>query len=127
TPGVANSIASQNIAPLIKAVKHSPAAPKSAENVTISCELVDETAASGLSATLFWRDATSTSPGLFQTAGMIGDGTGKFSATLSPKNDLTIVEFYVRATDGINLRTWPAPTSEGQNANCQYQVTNESF
>ena len=39
--------------------------------------------------------------------------------------DLSIVEFYIAASDGAQTRTWPATTSEGQTANCQYQVTNE--
>ena len=124
TPGAANSIAVANTAPFIKKVKHSPAVPKSTDPVTISCELVDETSA-GLTATLFWRDATTTTPAAFQSVAMTGDGAGLYSATLTAKTNLTIVEFYVQSSDGTLSRTWPAPTSEGQNANCQYQVDNE--
>ena len=124
TPGSVNSIVAANTAPFITKVKHFPAVPRSTEPVTISCELVDETSA-GLSATLFWRDATSTVPGSFQSLAMTGDGAGKYSATLTAKTNLTIVEFYIGTSDGALSRTWPAPTSEGQNANCQYQVDNE--
>ncbi len=127
TPGVANAAASANIEPVISGVKHSPASPRSTEAVTISCKVVDETPASGLTATLFWRNATSTTPPAFTPVAMTGDGTGKFSATLPAQANGTIVEFYVQASDGALTRTWPAPTSEGQNANCQYQVTNEVF
>ncbi len=125
TPGAANSVLTANIAPIIRDVAHSPAIPKSADNVTISCQLDDETAAVGLTATLFWREATTTNPGQFQSAPMTGDGTGNFAAVLGPRGHLVIVEFYVAASDGVNARTWPAPTTEGQNANCQYQVDNE--
>ena len=125
TPGAVNSVVTANIPPVIHGVKHYPAIPKSGDSVTISCELNDETAPAGLTATLFWRDATSTTPGAFQSAAMAGDGTGNFAAVLGPKNNLTIVEFYVSASDGVNTRTWPAPTTEGQNANCLYQVDNE--
>ncbi len=125
TPGSANSVLTTNLAPIIHGVTHFPAIPKSVESVTISCQVNDETAASGLTATLFWRDATSTTPGAFQSTPMAGDGAGNFAAVLDPKANLTIVEFYVSASDGVNTRTWPAPTTEGQNANCQYQVDNE--
>ncbi len=125
SPGAANGLKVANVAPLIKSVKHSPAVPRSTEAVTISCSLTDEGAVSSLSATLFWRDATTTSPAAFTSAAMTGDGTGKFSATLAAKADKTLIEFYVQASDGALTRTWPAPTTEGQNANCVYQVDNE--
>ena len=125
TPKAVNSTATGNIAPIIRDVEHSPAVPTSTEPVTISCELTDETAPAGLTATLFWRNATTASPGPFQSVPMAGSGGDKFSATLAPFPHLNIIEFYVSASDGTNTRTWPAPTSEGQNANAQYQVTND--
>ncbi len=125
TPGAANSAAAANLAPVITGVRHSPAVPKSSDPVTISCDLTDESGAPSLSATLHWRNATTTTPGAFQTVAMTGNGTGRFTATLGALADRTIVEFYVSATDGTLTRTWPAPTSEGQNANCTYQVDNE--
>ena len=125
TPGAPNSALTSNVPPIIQDVKHSPAVPKATDSVTISCNLIDESAPQFLSATLFWRDATSATPGAFQQLSMTGDSAGKFSAVLGPKANLAIVEFYISATDGVGTRTWPAPTSEGQNANCQYQVTNE--
>jgi hypothetical protein len=127
TPGAPNSVASTNVAPLIHDVKHAPAVPRPNEPVTISCRITDEAAPSALTVTLFWRDATTPTPGPFQTMLMSGDAAGKFSATLPGLANLRIVEFYVSASDGGNTRTWPAPTSEGQNANCVYQVTDEVF
>lgn len=128
TPGTANSVLTANIPPVIKAVSHSPAVPTTTQSVQIQCELNDETPPAGLSAILFWRDATGTSPAAFQGIPMTSDGAGGFSTTLPafPTN-LTVVEWYISASDGTLTRTWPAPTTEGQNANAQYQVNNEAF
>lgn len=126
SPGAVNSLRSDDIAPVITGVTHAPAVPTSADSVTISCQLTDESAASALAATVYWRNATTTSPGAFQAVAMTGDGTGRFTAQLAALANKQIVEFYVSATDGANTRTWPAPTSESQNANCTYQVDNEA-
>jgi hypothetical protein len=127
TPGAANGLRTANVAPLITGVKHAPAIPRSTDPVTISVNLTDELAAGGarLAATLHWRIATTATPGAFQTVAMANDGAGTFSATLAPMADKAIVEFYVSAHDGALTRTWPAPTSEGQNANAAFQVDNE--
>ena len=53
TPGAANSIASGNIAPLIKDAKHRPEIPKLTEPIRVTCELEDELP--GAVATLRWR------------------------------------------------------------------------
>ena len=122
SPAGPNSVLTTNVPPIIHGVKHFPAVPKSTEAVTISCEVTDEAAPQFLAATLFWRTGT----GAFQTAPMtLNTLTGRFSATLAAQVNLTIVEFYVSVTDGVSTRTWPAPANGGQNANCQYQVTNE--
>lgn len=127
TPGARNSVFAANVAPLVTGVKHAPAIPRSTDPVTISANLTDELGGSAakLAATLYWRVATTATPGAFQALAMANDGTGSFSATLAPQADKTIVEFYVSATDGTLTRTWPAPTSEGQAANCACQVDNE--
>lgn len=127
TPGVVNSVATANIAPIIKAVKHSPAVPKTTDPIRITCELNDETVATGLTVSLRWRNSTATNPGVFNVATMTGDGSGKFSVTLPAQTtNLTILEFYVEASDGVNLRTFPAAVgAEGQVANCNIQINNE--
>ena len=128
TPGGVNSVVTADIPPIIKAVSHSPAVPTTAQSVQIQCELNDETPAAGLSAVLWWRNATGTNPGAFQGIPMTGDGAGGFAATIAAiSTNLSVVEWYIAASDGTNTRTWPAPTNEGQNANCQYQVNNEAF
>ena len=106
-----------NIAPVITKVKHSPAVPKSTEAVTITATMVDESAAANVAVTLYWRNATTAAPGAFQSTAMSDLGGGTFSGGLAALADKSIVEFYVSATDGTNTRTWPEPTSEGQNAN----------
>ncbi len=129
TPGAANSLRATNVAPLVTGVNHSPAVPKSTSPVVISANLTDELApaSTALAATLYWRIATTATPGAFQTTAMVNDGTGTFTATLAPAADKAVVEFYISATDGTLARTWPAPTSEGQNANAVYQVDNENI
>lgn len=122
TPGGPNSVLTTNVPPIIHDVTHFPAVPKSTDSVVVSCDVTDEAAPQFLAATLFWRVGT----GAFQPAPMTRNPlTGKFSATIAPRTNLTIVEFYVSVTDGVSTRTWPAPANGGQNANCQYQVTNE--
>lgn len=126
TPGVVNTANTANIPPVIHGVKHSPAVPSTSQSITISCEVNDESSAATRSATLFYRNASATSPPSFSSTPMTNDGTGKLTAVLAPfPTDKSIVEFYISSTDGTNTRTWPAPTSEGQNANCQLQVDNE--
>ncbi|HEY1108247.1 MAG TPA: lamin tail domain-containing protein [Opitutaceae bacterium] len=124
TPGAANTLRVSNVAPLITGVKHSPAVPRSTDAVTISATLSDEDM-SAVTATLYWRVATTATPGAFQALAMAGDSTGYFTAALPAMTDKTIVEFYVQAGDGTLSRTWPAPSSEGQNTNATYQVDNE--
>ncbi len=122
TPGAVNGNFTTNVPPIIKAVKHSPAVPRPNDTVLVSCELNDEKPNQQLTATLHWRDATGTSPGAFTAVPMSTDGGEKWFAPVPPRAALTIIEFYISASDGTTTRTWPAPTSEGQNANCQYQV-----
>ena len=57
--------------------------------------------------------------------GLHNDGAaddGVFGATLPAMENQDIVEFYLSADDGLNSRTWPAPTDIGQVANLHYQV-----
>lgn len=131
TPGAANSAASENLAPMILDVIHSPAVPKSTDAVTVTARLEDETPF-GLSAELFFRVSVA-SPGAFTAVPMFDDGLhgdgaagdGLFGAELPPQASGSVVEFYVRATDATSIsRTYPAATdAQGtQGANLLYQV-----
>jgi hypothetical protein len=134
TPGAANSVALDEsaVAPLVQDVEHTPRVPTSTDTVTIRARLRDTTTV-GLSATLYYR--VSEDPEIeFSTTPMGDDGLhndgdandGLFGAALPAMVENTIVEFYVFATDGVNERTWPAPTSIGQVANALYQVDDEA-
>ncbi|MCH2061284.1 MAG: lamin tail domain-containing protein [Verrucomicrobiales bacterium] len=124
TPGESNSIAANNIAPIIREVKHRPQIPRSDDPVTVTCELRDEAELSGLTVLLYWRKD---GDGDFQSVPMDFDGGDTFSAAIPPQEDETVVEFYVEADDGANVRNWPAQVESGGNrCNALYQV-NDNF
>ncbi len=106
SPGGVNSVATLNVAPLIKDVKHRPEIPRTTDPIVVSCNLENE--AAGATATLRWRlDGA----GTFNTLAMSDtDGDGDVEATIpaQPVN-LSVVEWYIFATDGTLTRTWPAP------------------
>ncbi|MBT6463215.1 MAG: tandem-95 repeat protein [Opitutae bacterium] len=129
TPGFINSQATSDVAPFILKVRHSPALPTSNDHVAISAEIKDDSGAPPSNAQLYWRvDGAS----FFNQSIMLDNGAsddGKagdqtYGAILPPHPNGTIVEFYVKATDGHNVRTWPGPTNDSgvQEANCHFQV-----
>jgi hypothetical protein len=131
TPGAANSLASANIAPLIKDVKHRPEIPRTTDPIVVSCDLEDEV--TGATATLRWRvDGAPT----FNTLAMSDtDADGDVEATIPVQTtNLTVIEWYISATDGTLTRTWPAlartsnpgvlPETFGQVTNALVQVDN---
>lgn len=145
TPGAANSAVAQiNSAPLIRDVIHSPAVPDRTQQVFVTARITDELA-DGYSASVFYRtwlpSGTSPATSFVEVAmadnGLRGDGLagdGVYGAVIPAQAVNTVVEFYVRAVDAAsNARTWPAPTLDinganpVQNANCLYQVNEESW
>ncbi|MEY2409869.1 MAG: hypothetical protein QOF48_2539 [Verrucomicrobiota bacterium] len=137
TPGAPNSVRQANIAPLILDTLHFPAVPKSTDAITITARLVDEQT-NGLLATLYFRNASTTTPPGFTSTPMLDDGAhgdglagdGVFGAVLSARPNGTILEFYVQASDGISTRTWPAPAVDGvilQSANALLQVDDSVY
>ncbi|HET6408472.1 MAG TPA: lamin tail domain-containing protein [Chthoniobacteraceae bacterium] len=132
TPGAPNSVASNDIAPVILDVGHFPLLPKSTDSVSITARFVDDHALQVTGLLHYRNDGVaewSTTPLLDDGAhgdGLAGDGV--FGATLLPQANGTIVEFYLSATDSSNIsRTWPAPGRDEngvavQEANCLYQV-----
>ena len=116
TPGRANSVATNNVAPLILNVQHFPMVPRPTNNITITAQIIDEHT-TGVAATLWWRlDALSNSLPFSSTSmlddGLHGDGVagdGIYGAVLPPQTNNAIVEFYVTATDAEgHIRMWPA-------------------
>jgi hypothetical protein len=138
TPGKPNSVASVNVPPLVTSVAHSPALPRPTDVVTVTARLTDEKT-NGISATLFYREASSPAPPPFMSMPMFDDGAhgdglasdGIFAAILPGQPLGTIIEFYLEAKDAENnTRTYPAvipPLSSARTANLLYQVDNESY
>lgn len=131
TPGTANSVAANDIAPVISKVEHFPLVPHSADSVTITCQVADDHAATPTVQLHYRNDGAAT----FSTSPMYDDGAhgdalagdGIYGEVLLPRAAGTIVEFYITATDGALTRTWPAPARDFtgalvQSQNCLYQV-----
>jgi hypothetical protein len=105
TPGAVNSVAEDNIAPLILDVTHFPVIPFSFEPVTVSAKIVDEQT-NGVSVTLHYREDGDPN---FNSLVMYGDEM--YTAVIPAHQDGTIIEFYIETADASsNVRTWPAPS-----------------
>jgi hypothetical protein len=148
TPGAANSVLDNDIAPLILDVGHFPMIPDSNEPVTVSARIIDELK-TGVGVTLHYRVDTSAyksqdvypqhDPKSYSELAMFDDGQhgdgeagdGVYGAVIVAHPDGAIIEFYVEASDaGSNVRTWPAPSlidgTPQQVTNALYQV-DDSF
>ena len=128
TPGRANSRSVADAAPLIIDTQHTPSIPQSDDAVLVEARVIDE-ASEAPQVWLNWR--VNGQPEFTRVSmnddGFAGDrlaGDGVFVAAIPPQADLTVVEFYVEASDAAaNSRTWPAPTADsGQVTNALYQV-----
>ncbi|MHC4433343.1 MAG: CotH kinase family protein, partial [Planctomycetota bacterium] len=135
TPGAINSIASDNIAPLILDVAHWPFIPGPDEPVTVSARIMDELT-TGITAALHYRRD---GEGSFEVVAMFDDGLGAdgnandgtYAAEIPAQADGTIIEFYVTASDAAaEWRSWPAASMvDGtllQVTNALYQVHTSS-
>ena len=135
TPGRANSVATNNVAPLLLDMAHSPLVPKPSESVSVTARIVDEST-NGITAQVFYRNHTTPSPGAWTSAPMLDDGAhgdglagdGLYGAVLPAQANGTTIEFYAQATDAEGLvRSYPAPAlmesgAYANSANCLYQV-----
>ena len=136
TPGRVNSVAANNVAPLILDVAHFPLVPTSTETVNVTALALDD-AAGAITMRVHYRlDGAAT----FAIAAMADDGAhgdggagdAVFGATLPAQADGAIVEFYIEAVDATNrTRFWPAPQKNDaatvQTQNCLYQVDNATY
>jgi len=127
TPGAPNSVAVTNAAPMILNVQHYPVVPRSTNAVTISARLLDEHP-TGLSARVWYRNATSLTPGPWTSAAMYDDGLhgdgaandGVWAAQIPPQTNLTVIEFYVEAFDSVgHRRAWPKAALDTNDAPIQ--------
>ncbi|MBN2505357.1 MAG: lamin tail domain-containing protein [Verrucomicrobia bacterium] len=142
TPGQANSVLDNNIAPLILQASHSPTVPRSTHEVLITARLVDEVAGS-FPVTLHYRASVATPPPFSTLAmsddGLNGDaaaGDGNYSAVIPAQANNTVIEWYVEAADlEGHTRTWPAPAiaaadgagPTGQVVNALFQVDDTAY
>jgi len=127
TPGRVNSVAADDVAPLILDVSHYPTIPGSNDPVTVTTRIINELMP-GIMVTLHYRiDVSAYSTGTYPhhnpddynslimfDDGAHGDGQandGVYGVELPSQSDGTIVEFYLEASDaGAKSRTWPAPS-----------------
>jgi len=142
TPGVANSVADNDIAPMILEVKHRPIIPQSTDPVTVKARILDELT-TGITVTLHYRVDTSVyvnensfphhDPGDYIDLTMLDDGVhgdgeagdGIHGVNVPAQPDGTIIEFYIEASDaGANSRTWPACSDMSSIGTGIQQVTN---
>lgn len=142
TPGRANSVLNNNVAPLILNAAHSPIIPRSTNAVVITAHILDEAAGSA-TVTLFYRSSVAP-PGAFGTLPMHDDGVSGdtaagdsiYSAVIPAQPNNTVIEWYVQTTDLQNhSRTWPGPAiaapdgvgPTGQVVNALFQVDDTSY
>ena len=128
TPGVSNSVAAGDVAPLISDVGHFPIIPGPNDAVAVTARIVDESR-TGITATLYYRvDASAYEdqdiyphyePNDYTGLTMFDDGShgdgeaadGVYGAELPAQADGTVVEFYLEASDaGAKARSRPAPS-----------------
>jgi hypothetical protein len=103
TPGAINSRYATNIGPTFAGLQHSPVAPATNQPVTVSISAQDPNGVS--SAQVFW----SVNGGVFLTTNMTAGAGGVYSATVPGQTGGALVQFYVRATDGLGVvSTFPA-------------------
>ncbi|HNQ87478.1 MAG TPA: lamin tail domain-containing protein, partial [Verrucomicrobiota bacterium] len=134
TPGGPNSIASDNMAPLILDVAHAPVVPRSSDPVTVTARLMDEQAG-GREVMVHWRLDGAPE---FAVAPMVDDGAhgdglegdGLYGAILPPQASRTIVEFYLTARDAEgHARRYPnvEPSGGARTADLAYQVDDSVY
>ena len=113
TPGNINEDFSDDIAPLILDVKHSPPVPNSEQSVLITAK-IKGIENSSYNAHLHWR-VSSLDSVPFNEIKMFDDGSNGdiesnddiFSAVIPPQEDGSVIEFYINSTNGDLTRKWP--------------------
>ena len=108
TPGARNSRYEANIGPTFAQMQHQPVVPAAGAPVTVSVVARDP---QGLAdCRLFWSAAGAA----FSSAPMTLQADGTYTGTIPGYSASTIVQFYVRATDGLGaVSTFPALAANG--------------
>ncbi len=119
SPGMANGVKAENVAPLVMALNHTPAIPSSSDEVTITASATDESL-NDLKVNLFYRpDGAKTFIGVEMTR----DQSGAWIGNLPRLADQTIVQFYVEAVDSQGAkRDYPSLTRTNSGALSQRQA-----
>jgi Lamin Tail Domain/Concanavalin A-like lectin/glucanases superfamily/CotH kinase protein len=108
TPGLTNSTAIANIGPTATTLSHAPVVPSSGSAVTVSVRLADPDGVAA--ASLFYRVAS----GAWLSVAMTPGADGRHSALIPGQNANSLVQFYVRATDGPGaVANFPAGGTAG--------------
>jgi len=97
TPGAANSVAIENAGPAFSGFAHSPLVPSPSDPIRIATIATDPDGVA--SAQLIYRNANGDQA--WSTVTMSGDDAGEFVGLIPPFPARSVVEFYVRAEDGI--------------------------
>ncbi|HMJ88490.1 MAG TPA: lamin tail domain-containing protein, partial [Candidatus Acidoferrum sp.] len=108
TPGTVNSRYEPNIGPTFAQFQHQPIVPQVNEPVTVSAQVRDAHGVTNCQ--VFW----SVNGGAFASAPMTLRADGTYSGTIPGSSAATIVQFYVRAVDGLGtVSTFPARGTNG--------------
>lgn len=112
TPGAQNSVFRSRPGPAIRAVRHEPAVPSSADGVLVTCRV--SVVRGTVTAVLDWA----VEDGTLKSAPLRDDGTapdavagdGVFSARIPPQPDGSVVRFSITATDAdLEWASLPSP------------------
>jgi hypothetical protein len=114
TPGAQNSCYATNLGPTFGQFQHNSVIPQPDEPVTVSVAAQDP---QGVSSCSVWWSANG---GAWSSASMALQSGGLYSGTIPGQAAGTVVQFYVRATDGLGAAaTYPAG---GTNSAALYAV-----
>jgi hypothetical protein len=107
TPGAQNSVEDTTPPPVVEDVRHSPAVPRSSDQVVVTCTIVSLQALSA--ASLEWsRDGSPLQQTTLRDNGAAPDavaGDGVYSAAISPQPDGIVVRFRIIAVDNVGNTT----------------------
>ncbi|MBE0534059.1 MAG: lamin tail domain-containing protein [Phycisphaerae bacterium] len=116
TPGRQNSTYGPNMGPTFYDLKHEPLIPSSDDSVTVSVGAVDP---DGISKVFLWY---SVNGGSWIAKTMTAGLNNRYTASISPQNNQTVVQFYIAGRDALNAQTFfPA---DGPNSRALYKVDN---
>ncbi len=114
TPGAPNSRFAANVGPTFSDLAHQKVVPAAGEAVTVSVIAQDPQGVASVQ--LFW----SVNSGAWNNAAMTAAGGGRYQGTIPGQSAAAVVQFYVRATDGLGAAaTFPA---RGPESGALYKV-----